>query len=77
MNPVWGNSIPDLILTDKEELITELKISGSLYTSDCELITFICKQNKAKLVSYTRGSLKRQFYKAENNYGLNQLGKRI
>ena len=32
---------------------------------------------KLKLVSYTRGSLKRQFPKAENNYGPNQLEERI
>lgn len=30
LQPTLGNSIVDLILTDEEELITELKINGNL-----------------------------------------------
>lgn len=44
--PTQGNSILDLTLTDKKELITELKISHSLGITDNDLITFVMsKQN--------------------------------
>lgn len=38
---MWGNSILDLIMMDKDELITELEIGGCLETSDHDLITLI------------------------------------
>lgn len=40
-HPTSGNSILDLIMMDKDELITELEIGGCLETGDHDLITLI------------------------------------
>jgi len=71
------NSVLYLLLTDKEDLITELKISSFLGANDCNLISLLyANRIKGILMRYRLGALKGQFNKHENNYETNQLGDR-
>lgn len=51
-------SLLDLSLTDKEKLITKIKISHSSLASDCALVVFIIHKQKKPHCLCVLGSLK-------------------